>query len=129
VPASTSRGRGRAPLERRDRPRAVSRQPAVRHPQAELGAPLAGDDHELGVLEQRLEVDVPDPRHVLPVGDRVVERDDEDGGTRLERPDDLVRPGGFLIEEQHDGLAAGADPLEPPERGAEPRETRAHVLE
>jgi hypothetical protein len=56
------------------------------------------------VLEQRLEVDVPDPRHVLAVGDRVVERDDENGGTRLQRAHDLVRSGRVLDQEQHDDL-------------------------
>src|SRR4029078_2464475 len=76
------------------------------------------------------EVHVPDPRHVLTVRDRVVQRDDEDGGDAgLQRPDDLVRPGGVLDEEQDDGLAARANTLEPPERRTEPRETVAHVDE
>src|SRR4029078_5083693 len=73
------------------------------------------------------EVHVPDPRHVLTVRDRVVQRDDEDGGDAgLQRPDDLVRPRGVLDEEQDDGLAARPNPLEPPERRTEPRETVAH---
>ena len=76
------------------------------------------------MLEQRLEVDVPDPRHVLPVGDRVVERDDEHGGDAgLERAHDLVRPRRVLDQEEHDGLAARPDALEAAESGAEPLET------
>src|SRR5262245_10487079 len=82
------------------------------------------------MLEQRLEVDVPDPRDVLAVGDRVVERDDENGGNSgLERAHDLVCTGGILDEEKDHGLAAGGNPLEPPEGGAEPRETGADVFE
>ena len=82
-------------------------EPAVRHPQSELGRALARDDDQAGALEKWLEVDVPDPRDVLPVGDRVVERDDEDGRhTRFERSHHLVRPRRVLDQEEDDGLPA-----------------------
>ena len=131
MPASTSPSpRSSAALERRERPRGARRQAAVRHAQAELGRAVARRDHEPGVLEQRLEVDVPDPRHVLPVGDRVVQGDDEHGGDAdLERAHDLVRARRVLDQEEDDRLPAGRNPLEAPERGAEAREPGPHVLE
>ena len=96
-------------------------------PDAELGRPVARCDDATDVGEEGLEVDVPDPRDVLPVGDRVVERDDEhrwDAG--LERSQRLVGGGGVLDQEDDDRLRAGWDPLEAPERRAERRETVAH---
>ena len=102
MPASTRPSpRSSALLERRDHLEPLGREPAVRHPQAELRRALAGGDDEPDVLEQRLEVHVPDPRDVPAVGDRVVQRDDEDGrDAGLERPDDLVGPGRVLDQEQ-----------------------------
>ena len=84
-------------LERGNDLETLGRQAAVRHAQTDLGRAVSRRDDETGVLEQRLEVDVPDPRDVLPVRDRVVERDDQDGGT----PISSVRttsfaPAGFL---------------------------------
>ena len=84
-----------------------------------------------GPAEQRLEVDVPDPRDVLPVGDRVVERDDSDGGRAAleQRPHGLVRAGGVLDQEDQQLLVADRDPLEAAERGAEPLQPGADLLE
>src|SRR5207248_8247628 len=40
----------------------------VREAQGELRGALAGDDDSVETVEERLEVDIPDPRHVAPVG-------------------------------------------------------------
>ena len=58
-------------------------------------------------VEQRLEVDVPDPRDVAAVGDRVVQRDDGDAWRAAvdERAHGLVRAGGILDQEQQQPLA------------------------
>ena len=81
---------------------------AVLEAERKLGGALAGDDDRLEPVEQRLEVDVPDPRHVAAVGDRVVQRDDGDAGWAAvdERADDLVRAGRILDQEQQELLAA-----------------------
>ena len=80
--------------------------------------------------EERLEVDVPDPRHVLPVRDGVVQRDHEyRRHARLERPQRLVRPGGILDQENDDRLLPLSDALEAPECRAEPLEAGADRLE
>ena len=72
-------------------------------------------------VEQRLEVDVPDPRDVPAVGDRVVQRDDGDPrrATVDERAHSLVRAGRVLDQQEQQSLAVDRDPLEAPERGAE----------
>ena len=117
-------------LERRLELEPVPGEAAVDEPQTELGCALAGRDHPVDMGEERLEVDVPDPRHVPAVGDRVVQRDDERRrDTRLERPQCLVRAGGILDEEHNEVLRPGGDALEAPERGAEALEACPDPLE
>ena len=53
---------------------------AVAEAQRQLRGAVAGGDEPLEPVEQRLEVDVPDPRDVPAVRDRVVQRDDGDVG-------------------------------------------------
>jgi hypothetical protein len=85
----------------------------------------------LQARQQRLEVDVPDPGDVAAVGDLVVQRDDDEvrGAAVDERPDDLVRPGRVLDQEQQQLLALHGDPLEAAERRAEAREPVRDVVE
>ena len=95
-------------------------EPAVREAERELGGAAAGRDEPLEPGEQRLEVDVPDPRDVASVGDRVVQRDH---ATRRrtavdERAHGLVRAGRVLDQQQQEPLAADGDALEAAERGA-----------
>ena len=80
--------------------------PAVREAEPELGGALAADDHPLEALGKRLEVDVPDPGHVAPVGDAVVQRDHgHRRSARFEqRPHGLVRPGRVLDQEHEQRL-------------------------
>ena len=56
----------------------LRREARVLAAQRELGGAVSRRDDALEPVEQRLEVDVPDPRDVLAVGDRVVERDHGD---------------------------------------------------
>ena len=82
-------------------------------------------------MHKRLEVDVPDPRHVASVGDRVVERDHSDArrGAFDERSDRLVRAGRVLDQEHEQAPVADRDPLEAPERGREAPEPGANIVE
>ena len=82
-------------------------------------------------VEQRFEIDVPDPGNVPPVGDPVVQRDEEYGGDPRvdERPHDFVRAGGVLDQEDEDVSVAQRDPLEAAEGGAEPLEARLDPLQ
>src|SRR5262249_1911126 len=61
-----------------------------------------GGAEPLEPVEERLEVDIPDPRDVATVGDLVVEPDDEPGRRAPvdERPDRLVRPR-RVLDQQH----------------------------
>ena len=94
--------------------------PAVREAERELCGALAADDDPAGALQEWLEVDVPDPGHVAPVGDPVVQRDDQRRwrGSVVERPDRLVRARRVLDEEQEDALVADHEALEAAERAA-----------
>ena len=63
--------------------------------------------------EKRLEVNVPDPRDVLTVCDRIVERYQEHGRhPRLEESERLVRGCRVLDQEDDDRLGTIKDPLE-----------------
>ena len=106
-------------------------EPGVLEAERELGRAVARDDHALEPVEQRLEVDVPDPRHVLAVRDRVVQRDDGErrGGARDQRPHRLVRARGVLDQEHQQPAAVHLDPLEAPEGGIEALETRDDLVE
>ncbi len=88
-------------------------------------------DRPVEPFEQRLEVDVPDPRHVAAVGDRVVQRDDGDARRAAvdERAHDLVRAGRILDQEEQQLLAVDRDALEPAEGGAEAGEPRDDLVE
>ena len=79
----------------------VAVEAAVREPQRQLGRARAGGDEPVEAGEQRLEVDVPDPRDVATVGDGVVQRDHRDARRRAvdERPDRLVRARRVLDQE------------------------------
>jgi hypothetical protein len=82
------------------------------------------------VGEERLEVDIPDPGHVLAVGDSVVQGDHEDARhAGLERAQRLVRSGGVLDQEHDDRLAARPDSLEAAERPGEAPQTLADVVQ
>ena len=111
----------------------VERSPAaaVDATYAELGGPVAGGDQPLGAAEQRLEVDVPDPRDVLAVRDRVVQRDEQQRGRAAlqQRVDDLVRTGGVLDQQHEHRLVARRDALEAAEGGAEALEPVPDLLE
>ena len=104
---------------------------AVGEPQGELGRARAGRDQPVEPGEQRLEVDVPDPRDVTAVGDRVVQRDHRHArsGAVDERPDRLVRARRVLDQQHQQPPVADRDPLEPPEGSREPLEARPHVVE
>ena len=110
---------------------ASSFEPAVAEAQRKLRGATAARDERLEPGQQRLEVDVPDPRHVAPVGDLVVERGDEHALRAAvdERANRLVRAGRVLDQEQKDPLVADLDPLEPPERGGEAREPGGDLVE
>ena len=123
--------RSSAALERRLDDDARLVEAAVLEAERELGRALAGGDDRLEPVEQRLEVDVPDPRHVTAVGDRVVQRDDGDARRAAvdERAHDLVRAGRILDQEEQELLAVDRDALEPAERGAEAREPGGDLVE
>jgi hypothetical protein len=95
-----------------------------------VAVPLAGDE-PLDPVEQRLEVDVPDPRDILAVRDGVVQgdRDDPGRGTRDERAHGLVRPSGILDQQDEQAPFADWDPLEAAERGGEPLESLHDLVE
>ena len=103
---------------------------AVLETQSKLGRPLARGDNRLEPCEQRLEVDVPDPRHVAAVGDRIVQRDDGNAGRAAveERADDFVGTGGVLDQEQEQPLAVDGNAFEAAERGAEPGESLGDLV-
>ena len=109
----------------------LGRKAGVLAAQGELGGAVPRRDDALEAVEQRLEVDVPDPRDVLAVGDRVVERDHGDARrTALdERPDRLVRAGRVLDQQHQQPPLADRDPLEAAERGAEALEPGRDVVE
>ena len=105
-------------------------QAAVEQAQPELGCSIPAGHDQPCVLEKRLEVDIPDPGHVLAVRDRVVQGDHEHvRHPRLQRAHDLVRPRGILDQQQDDGLSAGWNPLEASEGGVEALEARPDVAE
>ena len=64
-----------------------------------------------------LEVDIPDPRHVLSVGDPVIQREQERGGlAELDRgPQHLVETGRVLGQQQDCRTAVDGGALHPPE--------------
>ena len=109
----------------------VSREPGVGESQRELRRPLPARDDALGLSEQRLEVDVPDPRDVPAVGDPVVEGDHERCGhaALFEGSHCLVRAGRVLDQQHQDPLVAGLDPLEPAERSCERAEPGHDLVE
>ena len=127
----SSRPRSRAVAEIRLHLDRVLVEPAVAEAQRELGGAATARDDRLEPGQERLEVDVPDPRHVAAVRDLVVQRGDEHARRAAvdERPNRLVRAGGVLDQEQKDPLVADLDPLEPPERGGEPREPGGDLVE
>jgi hypothetical protein len=99
-------------------------QPVLGHPrvlqaQGHLGRPRARADRAADLGREELEVGVPDPRHVAPVGDLVVEDGQDVVLARLERerPQHLVGARGILDE--HDRHVAARDPdgLRAAERG------------
>ncbi len=71
---------------------------------------------------EQLEVGVPDPGDVAPVGDPVVEADPEVelllAGLEQQRAQDLVGAGGVLDQQDRELGGADADRLDPAEGGA-----------
>jgi hypothetical protein len=110
---------------------ACSSETRVLEAQRELRGALAGRDQPLEPAEQRLEVDVPDPRDVAAVCDLVVERDQQQRGRarRHERADDLVRAGRVLDQQNEQRTVADRDPLEPPECGRRALQTGLDLVE
>ena len=120
------------PLELRDDLEGVGIEPRVLETKRELRGPVARHDHPLEPVEERLEVHVPDPRRVFPVGDRVVQRDHGQlgGRARNKRPHGLVGAGRILDQEHQQGTAAAhLDPLEAAERRVEALEARDDLVE
>ena len=80
--------------------------------------------------QERLEVDVPDPGDVLPVGDRVVQRDHRvpRRAGREERAHHLVRAGRVLDQQDEERAVADADALRAAERRGEALETALDLL-
>ena len=108
-----------------------SRRARRRRNEARARLPVAGAPRRVEAVEQRLEIDVPDPRDVASVGDRVVERDDGEAWGRAveQRPHRLVRPGWVLDQEHQQAPVAGLDAFEAAEGGCEPRQARSDRLE
>ena len=106
----------------------VAIEAAVGEAQRQLGGPRAGRDDTLEPAEERLEVDVPDPRDVAAVGDLVVQRDHRE--RRRASPSSSVRtasfaPGRVLDQQHQQPPVADRDPLEAAERGDEALEPAA----
>src|SRR3954471_10583211 len=104
---------------------------AVLESERELGGTAARRHDPVDAAEQRLEVDVPDPRDVAAVCDRVVQRDDGNARrtTLDERAHGFVRARGILDQQQEQLLAVDRDALEPAESGAEATETVDDLVE
>ncbi len=85
-----------------------------------------------GVRGERLEVRVPDPRDVAPVGDPVVQHDPHVEALavgRREGAEDLVRARGILHEQDREAAVADSDLLGAAEGGRERLEAAAHLVE
>src|SRR5581483_7275121 len=106
-------------------------EPAVLEAERELGRPPTARDERVEPGEERLEVDVPDPRDVAPVRDLVVQRDHTHPRRPAvdERADRFVRAGRVLDQEQKEPLVVDGDALEAAEGGAEAREARDDLVE
>ena len=79
-----------------------------------VGADAAGERPQVAMSRQLLEVDVPQPRHVMAVRLLVVD-EEGDGLGALVLEDDLdvlVEPGGVFRQVQQDGAALHAKPLQ-----------------
>ena len=106
------------------------REAGVFQAQRQLGRPLAGDRQRRAVRRLRLPVGVPDPRHVGPVGDPVVERDEQvvPLAGPLQRAQRLIHAGGILAEQDAHSAAVNGQLLLPAEGGAVFAERRADRL-
>ena len=96
------------------------REARVFEAQRQLGRALAGDRQRRAVRRLRLPVGVPDPRHVGPVGDPIVERDQQvvPLAGPLQRAQRLIHAGGILAEQDAHAAAVDGQLLLPAEGSA-----------
>ena len=129
TPRRVGQGAVQRPLDLRLDDDRVLRPAGVLEPQRHLRRPRAGAGDAADGSGQQLEVGVPDPGDVAPVGDPVVEGDPEveAAAVRLEpqRPQDLVGAGRVLDQQDRDRLLADRDRLDPAERAPRRGQRRA----